>query len=800
MLNMQKPLSLILFYLLMNLSLPGISQLRWSSEHVFFGEHGKLQYTPDSMGNIIPDFSHVGYMYGDEPIPNIPKVLIISPVDGDDGASIQAAIESLYDREPGADGFRGAILLKKGTYEVGGSILINRSGIVLRGEGDSEDGTVIIATGKGQRTLIRIGTGSSLIVDHSSAVNIAESYVPVGRKYVIVSNTSGFSTGDHISIYRGGTQNWISDLRMDQIPPRTDGGSVTQWPAATYSFHFERHITRVNGDTLFFRNPIVMSMETAYGGGRVYKVSRNRLHKVGVEHMLLKSEYASDTDEDHGWDAVMFNNAEHGWARHITAKHFGYSCINLGISCRHITVTDCKQLEPKSIITGSRRYSFVIYGQLNLVKNCYTSEGRHDYVTQSRVLGPNVFLNSVAEKTHSDSGPHHRWTMGTLYDQIISDGELNIQDRGNLGSGHGWSGVNHIVWNSKALRASIQSPWVTGVNYSIGFRGGKWPGRDSNRPDGIWEGHNMEGLFPVSLYEAQLDERMNGSTYLSVLPRLTQTGDSTFLLRFNFTPDPAAMLNPANYQVGGTAAAEEKLHQISLADSTSVLLTFTELGILQAFASLNVSVSGIASTQGTVMNGLETAWHHEPDNRPVVLSYAQQVSNGWGEFVAAASTKPGKLFLIPLGQPTGSKGDMQNVVAIGLGSLAEAPVANRDYALNTYGLRTGFYRVYATDAQGRVSAPFPQLFQIQQSTSIGADMGNDQKFVITGAYGKLEVMPGFTQSKAYSIEVFDLMGRAIHRSHGHYGGALIDTGTTNSLIVIRIIYDNSLFVKKIMMN
>jgi hypothetical protein len=795
---MQKPLNLIILCLLLSLPLPGISQLRWSSEYVYFGEQGKLQYTPDSLGNVIPDFSHVGYMYGDEPIPDIPALVEISPVEGDDGASIQAAIESLYEMDPGPDGFRGAVLLKKGTYEVGGSILINRSGIILRGEGDGEDGTVIIATGKGQRTLIRIGTGSSLVVNHASAINIAESYVPVGRQYVIVNNASGFGAGDHISIYRGGTQNWISDLRMNQIPPRTDGGSVTQWPAATYSFHFERQLTNVSGDTLFFRNPIVMSMETKYGGGRVYKVSRNRLHKVGVEHMLLKSEYTSNTDEDHGWDAVMFNNAEHGWARHITAKYFGYSCINLGISCRHITVTDCKQLDPKSIITGSRRYSFVIYGQLNLIKNCYTSEGRHDFVTQSRVLGPNVFLNSVAENTHSDSGPHHRWTMGTLYDQITTDGELNIQDRGNLGSGHGWTGVNHVVWNSKALRASIQSPWVTGVNYSIGYMGGKWPGRDGDRPDGIWEGHNREGLFPGSLYEAQLDERLNGTRYLSVLPHLNQISDSTFLLRYNFIPDPIAMLNPANYTVGGTAGAEEKLHQVSLADSTSVLLTFADLGILQAFASLNVSVSGIASAQGIVMNGLETAWHHEPDNRPVVLSYAQQVSNGWGEFVAAASTKPGKLFLILLGQPTASQSELQETVEKGLGCSVNAPIAEREYALETFGLRSGFYRIYATDMQGRVSAPFPQLLQILQSTSSRIEAANGQTFILNTNHGQLEVRPGFSLNGPYSVEVFDLTGRTIHRSHGHIESTQIHTGISHSLLLIRITYNNTQFVQKIL--
>ena len=77
--------------------------------------------------------------------------------------------------------------------------------------------------------------------------------------------------------------------------------------------------------------------------------------------------------------------------------------------------------------------------------NCQTTEGRHDYVTGAKAGGPNVFYNSTAKKTHADIGPHQRWAMGTLYDNIVIDGAINVQGRGNAGSGHGWAGVNHVV-------------------------------------------------------------------------------------------------------------------------------------------------------------------------------------------------------------------------------------------------------------------------------------------------------------------------------------------------------------------
>ena len=64
--------------------------------------------------------------------------------------------------------------------------------------------------------------------------------------------------------------------------------------------------------------------------------------------------------------------------------------------------------------------------------NCQSTEGRHDYVTGARVCGPNVFYNCTAFQTYADIGPHHRWAVGTLYDNIITDGEINVQDRGQM--------------------------------------------------------------------------------------------------------------------------------------------------------------------------------------------------------------------------------------------------------------------------------------------------------------------------------------------------------------------------------
>src|SRR5829696_1672044 len=410
----------------------------WQSKFVNQNKDGSLSYTPDEKRNIIPDFSRVGYYAGDRSIPDVAVVKTVSPSE-DAQQQIQAAIDEVSKRTPDKNGFRGAIILKKGTYKIPGTIHITASGVVLRGEGDSENNTKLVAISKKQDPLIIVSGNGSINEVENTRVKITDDYVPVGTISFSVANTKNFKPGDKIIVYRPGTDNWIHDLKMDQIVERQ---GTKQWKAAEYNFFFERVITKIEGNKVFIDNPIVMPMETKYGGGEIYKYSFDgRISDVGVENL-----------------------------------YFDYSCVSLENWARNISVLNSNCFDHKSVITGGRRYSFNNNGQLNLFMNCHATDGRHDFVTGARVHGPNVFVNCTAKKTHADIGPHHRWSMGTLYDNIVTDGEINVQDRGNMGSGHGWVGTTQVVWNCTVRRAAVQNPYVSGNNYCIGLKGEKRPG------------------------------------------------------------------------------------------------------------------------------------------------------------------------------------------------------------------------------------------------------------------------------------------------------------------------------------
>lgn len=478
----------------------------WESKFIKVNKDGSLKYTPDDKGNIIPDFSRVGYYSGDKAIPNIPVVKTIEPAaNGTSEEVIKAAIEEVSKKPPGKDGFRGAILLKKGTYKIPEDIRIEASGIVLRGEGDDINGTRIVALSKKQVSLINVSGKGNIMEIKGTRVKVTDEYVPVGTFSFTVSSASNFTKGDKIIVFRPGTDQWIQDLKMDKIEERN---GTKQWQAKEYDLQFERVITKIEGNKVFIDNPIVMAMETKYGGAEIYKYSfEGRISHVGIENLYCESEFEKDTSENHAWNAISFNKIEQGWIRNVTAKYFGFSCVNLGGDAKNISVLNSNCFDHKSVITGSRRYSFNNNGQLNLFMNCQTSDGRHDYVTGARVCGPNVFYNCTSKTTHADIGPHHRWSAGTLYDNIVTDGDINVQDRGNWGSGHGWAGVTQVIWNCTVKRAAIQNPWAGGVNYCIGLKGEKYSGRLNGRPDAEWEGQNQEGLQPASLYVAQLKAR-----------------------------------------------------------------------------------------------------------------------------------------------------------------------------------------------------------------------------------------------------------------------------------------------------
>ncbi|MCU0662897.1 MAG: hypothetical protein MUC50_11305 [Myxococcota bacterium] len=467
---------------------------------------GTLEYKPDDHGNILPDFSAVGYKSAEEPIPDVPVVKTISAIAGDNRAHIQDAINEVAQR-PIVDGFRGALLLTKGEYFVSGTISINQSGIVIRGEGNDESGTRVIATQTSQHDFFYFDGSGDPQEDGGTKVLIVGEYIPVGAKTLEVQSQP-FRAGDTVLVTFEPKQSWIELLGMDHLVNAGDPTDVN-WTAAEYIMRYKRVVKSVSGSHITLDAPIVDPIDQVYATGYVSRYSwPGKIENVGIENLRLISQYNGEEDEQHGWNAVVMNRVQDAWAKDLIAYYFGYSTVNVLSHGYRISILNCQNMFPMSLTKGGRKYSFAVNGQLVLVKGCSSDSGRHDFVGHARTPGPSAFVDCVATNQKGDIGPHHRWSTGILFDNIAGDGPMNVQNRMYSGTGHGWAGAQNLFWNSVVDSMIVQSP-PDHVNWAIGntARVITSTGAYADVP-GYIESNNAP-VWPRSLYEQQLKERLN---------------------------------------------------------------------------------------------------------------------------------------------------------------------------------------------------------------------------------------------------------------------------------------------------
>ena len=134
-----------------------------NSSQLVYLDQGELTYVPFSMTgqsnevNTIPDFSYAGYMGGGVSLPtDIPVKVTVTPDEGDDAPRIQAAINFVEALEPDQNGFRGVVLIKAGHYSLESILTIRESGVVLRGEGQGLNGTVLHSNPREEHNIISI--------------------------------------------------------------------------------------------------------------------------------------------------------------------------------------------------------------------------------------------------------------------------------------------------------------------------------------------------------------------------------------------------------------------------------------------------------------------------------------------------------------------------------------------------------------------------------------------------------------------------------------------------------------------
>ena len=505
-------IKLIVFFLMFWFAVPGNSADSKQS-WVSLDSSGQLVYRRLPRGDRIVDFSYAGYMGGGIPLPRARVVRTLAPSGGDDTAAMQRAIDEVSVM-PIKNGIRGAVVLKPGIFLCSETLNITASGVVLHGSGPMEGGTTLTLTGEPHVAIAIAGKQQVQVL--GTTAHIAQAYVASGARSITLDDASSFSPGDSIRITRYTTPTWLHFMGMDGMV--RDGKQET-WVGNSISTL--RIVTSRDGNLLTLDVPLTDSYDRAFlppEGAEVAKISINGgIEQDAVEslHILAPPRQVGFTDPL--FRAINLSGVRDAWIRTVLVDDTTEG-IDAATDTSRITIQNVVFHHTTTITSSAKPADFALRGTQLLVLRCGSTGDNLMYViTGARNQGPNVVLDSVFHG-NGRIQPHQRWATGLLVDNArVPDGGIDLMNRGEMGSGHGWTMGWGVVWNSSAESFVIQNP-PGAANWSIGNSGQEQTApmkiigqrrRDagSDLPQGFIESPN-HAVLPTSLYRAQLAERL----------------------------------------------------------------------------------------------------------------------------------------------------------------------------------------------------------------------------------------------------------------------------------------------------
>ena len=501
----------LLLYAVSSLSAPAsLGQSQW----VYFRADGRLQYARTPAGDRVPDFSSAGYRGGGIALPNVIARVKVSPTGGpDDTPMIQAALDGVAKLAPGADGQRGAVELAAGTFRLAGTLSMHVSGVVLHGEGtEGARATVLEMVGaphlaiemKGEFHKQSLGAGTSL----------TDAYVPTGATEIHVADALGIHSGDTIQIVKPVTTQWTHFMGMDHL---WRDGKPEVW--VQNDIRVRRRVVSVNGTAITLQVPLTDSFEARFYPGVQPEVTRvevtGQIANVGVENLrILSPARTINYREDPEFDGIEMDNIVDSWLRSVAFENTTNS-VRIDQGAERLTAVYVDVRQHRAVTSSAKPFDFRINGSQILLDRCTGQGNKVWYVaTQSRSEGPVVVLHCRFIGDGMIEG-HQRWSTGLLVDACaVAKGEINLRNRGEMGSGHGWAIGWSVLWNNQAKRFVVQNP-PGALNWSIGDVGkhAREPmpvfgaPMGPPLPSGIVESPGSH-VAPDSLYLEQLRERM----------------------------------------------------------------------------------------------------------------------------------------------------------------------------------------------------------------------------------------------------------------------------------------------------
>ncbi len=297
------------------------------------------------------------------------------------------------------------------------------------------------------------------------------------------------------------------------------GGPCSWITVGNTGLKTERTITAISGNQITLDAPMSDSIDTTYTPGATLApyTFTGRISQVGMENFSIIAPATLIPVGDPTYQVVMTSAVINAWVRNIAAQDTLES-VDINTESKQVTVNNVA-ITHTITQTGSDEFEdFYIASATQILMDTVSDsdDNMYFFATSSETQGPNVLRNAtfIGDLTIE---PHQRWATGLLVESttitkgLSTQGGVNFRNRGDYGTGHGWTIGWGVVWNTSGGTLVIQQPpgsnnWCIGC---IGTQGTLTapPGTGPVMPQGSIDSSGTN-VFPASLYQAQLWQRL----------------------------------------------------------------------------------------------------------------------------------------------------------------------------------------------------------------------------------------------------------------------------------------------------
>jgi len=455
----------------------------------------------------LPEFGTAGYRSGKEPIPEYPVLTTVKEYgargDGvtDDTEAFRKALLSVKER--------GAVLIPAGRYVLTDVVELNRSGVVLRGEGPDKSVLVLPkplseihprANVDAVKSAYSFSGGFLSMKGTNAGVKLGDVSEPAkrGDTALTLVSTNLPKPGDRIRLLMQDPpdHSLLHHLHGDLLEPGTDTPNLKQpvdWAAT---------VTAVNGGRITLDHPLRVDVRTEWKP-EVFLLSPT-LRESGIENLGL--EFPGVPKQPHlkeaGYNAIELKGAVDCWIRNVTVTDADNGVIMGG--SRFCTVDGfTTRASKRSGLTGHHAMWATSRTQDSLFVRfkCDTTYV-HDLTVEGFANG-NVFASGSGVAINCD---HHR---NAPYENLFTDFDAGDPRRLYESSGREdrgpHSGARTTFWCIRGhgkfppLPLDKDYPLINVVGF------GDYP--TSTTPSGPWVEPGDGHLAPANLWEAQAQKR-----------------------------------------------------------------------------------------------------------------------------------------------------------------------------------------------------------------------------------------------------------------------------------------------------